>query len=270
VLGALSLACTTNGATGEDRGLAAQATPVKTSESATVPAPPAPGEPRWRTTYALEQHLRGEDEGGKVTANPLIEVVDDLRGDAETLFAIHREGPEPSLRIERWRFATLTREGMSATGMGEALLRLHRGDPPAADLHKFRVFTAIPGNKVLRRDSALSSVDALLASLASAAPTIRDPEATGERRTAALGELVADLDDALVLERDVLYRVIDTFAAGPPEIREREDLSGRRIRFLIDGPRGPLQIEALKLQGGWVLRDLRLPPEDLADKAEPK
>jgi hypothetical protein len=231
-----------------------------------APAEPAPAGraehadgPRWRTTFAFDERIRGDGASDLVEATPLVEVIDHIRGDARTVFAVHRRGAEPSLRIEQWRFATRGPAGMSATGEPEPLLRLDRDDPPAAGLQEFRVFAAVPGNKVLRRESGLDSVDALLASLAAASKTARDPAAAGADRVAALAELVADLDDALVLERDVLYRVLDTFAAGPPEIRTREELSARRARLLIDGGRGPRQIEALKLQGGWVLRDFRLP-----------
>lgn len=239
-----------------------------------APAEPAPAGraehadgPRWRTTFAFDERIRGDGASDLVDATPLVEVIDHIRGDARTVFAVHRRGAEPSLRIEHWRFATRGPAGMSATGEPEPLLRLDRDDPRAEGLQEFRVFAAIPGNKVLRRESGLDSVDALLASLAAASKTARDPAAAGADRVAALGELVADLDDALVLERDVLYRVLDTFAAGPPELLTREELSARRARLRIDGGRGPRQIEALKLQGGWVLRDFRL-PEAPADEGE--
>jgi len=238
----------------------------------TEPAPPSTAEhadePRWRTPFAFDERIRGDGASDAVEATPLIEVIDHLRGDARTVFAVHRRDAEPSLRIEHWRFATRGPAGMSATGEPEPLLRLERGDPPAEGLQDFRVFAAIPGNKVLRRESGLDSVDALLASLAKASKTARDPAAAGAKRVAALGDLVADLDDALVLERDVLYRVLDTFAGGPPEIRRREELSARRARLLIDGGRGARQIEALKLQGGWVLRDFRLPKDTHTNTAD--
>jgi len=224
------------------------------------------GEPRWRTTFAFDERIRGDGASDAVRAAPLIEVIDHIRGDARTIFAVHRRDAEPSLRIEHWRFATRGPAGLNATGEPEPLLRLDRDDPPAEGLQEFRVFAATPGNKVLRRDSGLESVDALLASLAKAAKTARDPAAAGDDRVAALGELVADLDDTLVLERDVLYRVLDTFAGGPPEILSREEISARRARLLIDGGRGPRQIEALKLRQGWLLRDLRLPVD--VDKDE--
>ncbi len=226
--------------------------------------PPAPheraDEPRWRTGFAFDERIRGDGASDRVQATPLIEVIDHIRGDARTVFAVHRQGTEPSLRIEHWRFSARGPAGMSATGDPEPLLRLQRDDPPAEGLQDFRVFAAIPGNKVLRRESGLDSVDALLAELAGAAATVRNDDASGTQRVAALSELVAALDDALVLERDVLYRVLDSFAAGPPELLRRDDLSARRARLLIDGGRGSRQIEALKLQGGWVLRDFRLPP----------
>ncbi len=250
-------------------------TPAKTAvgDEATPPEadpPSTPGttdEPRWRTGFAFDERIRGDGASDRVQATPLIEVIDHIRGDARTVFAVHREGPEPSLKIEHWRFSTRGPAGMSATGEPEPLLRLQRDDPPAEGLEDFRVFAAIPGNKVLRRESGLDSVDALLASLAAAATTVRSTDAPGAERVAALGDLVAALDDALVLERDVLYRVLDSFAAGPPQLLERDELSARRARLLIDGGRGARQIEALKLQGGWVLRDFRLPPAGEDDGA---
>ncbi len=217
-----------------------------------------PGEPRWRTRYALEERLRNDGELDRVQATPLIEIIDDLRGDAQAIFAVHRDGPEPALMIELWRLTTRSPGGLSITGESSPILRLRRRDPPAPDLQDLRVFAAIPGNKVLRRESTHRSVDALLASLTNAATTTRDAKASGALQVAALAELVADLDDTLVLERDVLYRVIDTFAGNTPEIRAREEKSTRRVRLVVVGARGPRQLEALKLQGGWVLRDFRL------------
>lgn len=235
--------------------------PAANTKNTAAPEPAAttrPGEPRWRTRYALEERLRNDGDLDRVQATPLIEIIDDLRGDAQAIFAVHRNGPEPALRIEHWRLTTRSPGGLSITGESSPILRLRRRDPPAPDLQDLRVFAAIPGNKVLRRESKHRSVDALLASLTSAATTTRDAEASGALQVAALAELVADLDDTLVLERDVLYRVIDTFAGSPPEIRTREAKSTRRVRLVVVGVRGPRQIEALKLQGGWVLRDFRL------------
>ncbi|MCA9662489.1 MAG: hypothetical protein KC486_29385, partial [Myxococcales bacterium] len=56
----------------------------------------------------------------------------------------------------------------------------------------------------------------------------------------------------------------DTFAGGPPTIVARDDLSGRRVRLKVEGPRGVREIEALKLPHGWVLRDFHLPAADPA------
>ncbi len=236
------------------------ATPHPNPKTAT--AEPAtwvqPGEPRWRTGYALEERLRNDGDLDRVEATPLIEIIDEFRGDAQTVFAVHRDGSTPSLRIEHWRLTSQSPGGLSISGESSPILRLSRRDPPAPGLHDLRVFAAIPGNKVLRRESTHRTIDALLTSLTNAATGTRDSQASGADRIAALAELVADLDDALVLERDVLYRVIDTFAGTAPEIREREEKSSRRVRMIVVGARGPREIEALKLQGGWVLRDFRL------------
>ena len=234
--------------------------PAKPKTAAAKPETqaPLPGEPRWRTRFALEERLRNDGVLDRVQVTPLIEIIDDYRGDAQAVFAVHDGGSTPSLRIEHWRLTTRAPGGLTITGESAPILRLRRQDPPAPGLYDLRVFAAIPGNKVLRRQSTHRSVDALLASLTSAATTIRDDQAGGAPKIAALAELVADLDDTLVLERDVLYRVIDTFAGGTPEIRERQEQSPRQIRMVLVGARGPREIEALKLQGGWVLRDFRL------------
>ena len=85
--------------------------------------------------------------------NPLIEVRDVLKGTARGLYAIHREGAAPPLRIEHWRFSARAPAGFAPQGEGSPMLRLDRDDPRADDLEGFRTFAATPGNTTLRRDT---------------------------------------------------------------------------------------------------------------------
>ncbi|MEZ4380408.1 MAG: hypothetical protein R3A79_03615 [Nannocystaceae bacterium] len=252
-------ACERAGDTGSADAAAAPASdrPAPAADAG-VSADAARSEPRWQTRDVLAERLRGGPSGA-VAMSPLIEVRDVLKGQARGLYAIHRAGAPTPLRVEHWRFSARPPAGFEPQGEGTPMLRLERDAPRAEALQDFRLFAATPGNTALRRDSGFTSVDELLAALAAAATTIRAPQADGEAQVTALGELVRGLDDALVLERDVLYRVADTFAGGPPEIVARDDLSDRRVRLTVAGPRGRRELEALRLPHGWVLRDFRLP-----------
>lgn len=188
----------------------------------------------------------------------MIEVTDGVHFTIDTVAAVHRPDRDPQVAFELWHFIVRGAEQSVLPGAAnEPILRLRREDPAAEALASLRVLAATPGNTVLRPRGVESDGAAdLLVHLADAARTSQDPRATVDSRLWALSELIRGLDDHLVLERDAVFRVVEVFAAGAPEIASTEELGARRVRMRTSGE-SPLVLEILRGRDGWVLGELR-------------
>lgn len=224
------------------------------AERATRPAT----EPTWRTLAVFREHL-----AAGVAVAPVLEAVDDLRGEAKLVVAVVRAEREPALALELWSLKSGGPEAIFAPiGEGEALSRLQDGDPPALDgdaRRRLLLFTSTPGTAVIRPRGLEGAPDELLGALARALGEARDPAAAPQARADALATVIRGLDDELLLGRDRVLEVIAAVDRGSA-IAASEALGARRRRVTLGGA-PPVTLTLLSLEGGWVVGDVGPPGE---------
>ncbi len=195
----------------------------------------------------------------------MIEVASANRGQAWFVAATHRSRADPPLRLELWTMSQNNSDQLLRPRDAPALLMRVDSEAPKPDvtaIQSLRQQMATPGTESRRvRGVEASSPEQALEKIVAASKIVRDPAAQPQARVDALSELLAGVDDRILLEKLQLVELCDVLTTVPQSVYQQQAKGARRV-VLIVGPEGARRRqEWTRTRTGWMLTGFEPHPD---------